>query len=107
MRSTGTEQSVVVMKSCNGAGAKGLRCSAEATGQLATGGARGQGKALRHPQTGSLGSLQACEGQPGSGGGGRRAGDGGPGETFRPPLPDQPTPGLTGGSFSPPAPRPR
>src|ERR1700731_4158527 len=51
----------------NGVGAKGLRCSAEATGQLATGRARGQGKAVRHPQTGSLGSLQACEGQPGSG----------------------------------------
>jgi hypothetical protein len=38
---------------------KGLRCSAEASGQLAVpGGACGRGKAVRHPQTGSLGSLQ-------------------------------------------------
>src|SRR5262244_2873924 len=32
---------------CNGAGAKGLRCSALATGQLETGGARGRGKAVQ------------------------------------------------------------
>ena len=38
------------MKALNGAGPKGLRCSAEATGQPATGGAHGQGKAVRHPQ---------------------------------------------------------
>src|SRR5215831_18745223 len=49
------------------AGAKGLRCSALATGQLETGGAGGRGKAVQDPKTGSLGSLQACEGQPGSG----------------------------------------
>src|SRR5207244_134568 len=30
-------------------------------------GARGQGKAVRHPEAGSLGGLQTCEGQPGSG----------------------------------------
>src|ERR1700746_3804172 len=54
-------------RSCNGAGAKGLRCSALAIGQLETGGARGRGKAVQDPQTGSLGSLQACEGQPGGG----------------------------------------
>jgi hypothetical protein len=36
------------MKACNGAGAKGLRCSAEATGQPVTGGARGRGK-VRKP----------------------------------------------------------
>jgi len=36
-------------------------------GQPATGGTREQGKAVRHPQTGSVGSLQTCEGQPGSG----------------------------------------
>jgi len=35
--------------SCNGAGAKGLRCSALATGQLETGGARGRGKAVQDP----------------------------------------------------------
>src|SRR4029078_11561374 len=52
---------------CNGAGAKGLRCSALAIGQLETGGARGQGQAVQDPKTGSLGSFQACEGQPGSG----------------------------------------
>src|SRR5215813_3376097 len=52
---------------CNGAGAKGLRCSALAIGQLETGGARGRGKAVQDPETGSLGSLQTCEGQPGSG----------------------------------------
>src|SRR5262249_49600334 len=56
---------------CNGAGPKGLRCSAEATGQPATGGAHGQGKAVRHPQEGNLGSLQTREGQPGSGWGRR------------------------------------
>src|SRR3982074_2638279 len=32
-----------------------------------TGGARGRGKAVQDPQTGSLGSLQTCEGEPGSG----------------------------------------
>src|SRR5215813_11351281 len=32
---------------CNGAGAKGLRCSALATGQLETGGACGRGKAVQ------------------------------------------------------------
>src|SRR5882757_613013 len=52
---------------CNGAGAKGLRCSALAIGQLETGGARGRGKAVQDSETGSLGGLQACEGQPGSG----------------------------------------
>ena len=46
---------------------RGCVVQPEAMGQLATGGARGQGKAVRDPQTGSLGSLQACEGQPGSG----------------------------------------
>src|SRR5262249_26915780 len=45
----------------------GLRCSALAIGQPETGGARGRGKAVQDPETGSLGSLQACEGQPGSG----------------------------------------
>ena len=52
---------------CNGAGAKGLRCSALAIGQLETGGACGQGKAVQDPEAGSLGSFQTCEGQPGSG----------------------------------------
>jgi hypothetical protein len=32
-----------------------------------TGGARGRGKAVQDPQTGDLGSLQTCEGEPGSG----------------------------------------
>src|SRR5262245_44189662 len=50
-----------------GVGAKGLRCSAEAVGQLATGGACGRGKAVRDPETGGLGSFRACEGEPGSG----------------------------------------
>src|SRR6266478_1188302 len=31
------------------------------------GGARGRGKAVQDSETGSLGGLQACEGQPGSG----------------------------------------
>src|SRR6267154_804649 len=52
---------------CNGAGAKGLCCSALVTGQLETGGARGRGKAVQDPEAGGLGGLQACEGQPGSG----------------------------------------
>src|SRR5262249_6334037 len=52
---------------CNGAGAKGLRCSALAIGQLETGGARGRGKAVQDPETGRLGSLQTGEGQPRSG----------------------------------------
>src|SRR6188472_1494032 len=47
--------------------AKGLRCSALAIGQLETGGAGGRGKAVQDPQAGSLGGLQACEGQPRSG----------------------------------------
>src|SRR5262249_233747 len=51
----------------NGGGGKGLGCSALAIGQLETGGARGRGKAVQDPETGSLGSLQTCEGQPGSG----------------------------------------
>ena len=45
-----------------GAGAKGLRCSALAMGQLVTGRTHGRGKAVSDPQAGSLGSLQACEG---------------------------------------------
>ena len=52
---------------CNGAGPKELRCSAKLMGQPATGGGHEQGKAVRHPQTGSVGSLQTCEGQPRSG----------------------------------------
>src|SRR5215510_2104292 len=54
-------------KPCNGAGAKGQRCSALAIGQPETGGAHGRGKAVQDPEAGSLGSLQTCEGQPGSG----------------------------------------
>ena len=46
----------------------GLRCSALATGQLATGGTRGQGKAVSDPQTGGVGGLRACEGQQGAAG---------------------------------------
>src|SRR6266446_1031033 len=34
---------------------------------LVTGGACGQGKAVQDPETGNLGSLQTCEGEPGSG----------------------------------------
>ena len=48
MRGAGAEQPVVV--SCNGAGAKGLRCSALAIGQLETGGAGGRGKAVQDPK---------------------------------------------------------
>src|SRR3954451_3695725 len=51
----------------NPAAPSSSRCSALAIGQLETGGARGRGKAVQDPQTGSLGSLQACEGQPGGG----------------------------------------
>src|SRR5215467_4480404 len=54
-------------RSCNGARAKGLHCSALSIGQPPAGGADGQGEAVQHPQTGSVGGLQACEGQPGSG----------------------------------------
>src|ERR1700704_1490520 len=36
-------------------------------GQLVTGRTHGRGKAVSDPQAGSLGSLQECEGQPGSG----------------------------------------
>ena len=37
-------------------------------GQLVTGRTHGRGKAVSDPQAGSLGSLQACEGQPGAAG---------------------------------------
>ena len=46
---------------------QGAGFTAVALGQPATGGARGQGKAVRHPEAGGVGGLQACEGQPGSG----------------------------------------
>src|SRR5215471_17483361 len=46
-RGAGAEQPVVASKACNGAGAKGLRCSALATGQLETGGACGRAKAVQ------------------------------------------------------------
>src|SRR5262249_8165329 len=71
---------------CNGAGAKGLCCSAEATGQLVTGGARGQGKAVRHPEAGGVGSLQEGEGQPGGGWSRRTVDCGLRGRSFEQPL---------------------
>jgi hypothetical protein len=37
-----------------------------AIGQLETGGAYGRGEAVQDPQTGGLGSLQTCEGEPGN-----------------------------------------
>ncbi len=69
-----------------GAGAKGLRCSALAAGQLATGGARGQGKAVCDPQAGGLGSLQTCGGEPGSGWSGRAVDCGVRGQPIGQPL---------------------
>ena len=45
MRSTGADQLVGAMKPSNAGGAKGLGCSAETTGQLEMGGARGGGTA--------------------------------------------------------------
>src|SRR5262245_21730729 len=65
--STDAEHRGGAARSGVGAGAKGLRCSALAIGQLETGGAGGQGKAVQDPEAGGLGSLQTCEGQPGSG----------------------------------------
>src|SRR5260370_38518129 len=61
-------------------------CSASAIGQLETGGARGRGKAVQGPETGSLGGLPACEGQPGSGGRRRTVGSGIRGQPHGQPL---------------------
>jgi hypothetical protein len=45
----------------------GLRCSALAWANWRQDRTRGRGKVVSDPQAGSLGSLQACKGQPGSG----------------------------------------